>query len=214
MNSNTKIAVLGGGGRTGKFLVTQLLQRGHDVRLLLRNPDQFSIENPSSKLETLHGDAVDPEAIHTLLAGCDAVISTVGQRPGEPMVSSQATANVLQSMAEHGIRRYIVLAGLNLDTPFDKKSEKTSAATKWMKQHFPEPHADRQKTYDLLVASVASWTQVRVPLIEFSDRKGELVVSLEDCLGDGISAGDIATFLVDQLSDEQYVRQSPFIAHQ
>lgn len=39
MVKRTKIAVIGGGGRTGKYLVSQLLNQGFHVKLLLRNPE-------------------------------------------------------------------------------------------------------------------------------------------------------------------------------
>lgn len=211
MKQHTKIAILGGGGRTGRFLVTQLIDQDYRLKLLLRNPEQFTIV--SLLIEVLKGDAVDAEAIHALLEGCEAVISTVGQRKGEPMVSSQATTHLLLSMTTYGIRRYIVVAGLNLDTPFDKKSEKTRMATEWMKANFPIPHADRKKAYSILSVSTVDWTVVRVPLILFSDEKGELVVDLEDCKGDTISAAAIGAFLIEQLSDTIYFRKSPFIAN-
>ena len=116
-------------------------------------------------------------------------------------------------MAEHGIKRYILVAGLNVDTPFDKKSPQTIAATEWMKNTFPKIHADRQKTYSILSTSNVNWTLVRVPFIEFTDTKGERAVSLEDCLGNKISANDIATFIIEQLSDDTYVKKSPFISN-
>ncbi|MCK5443696.1 MAG: NAD(P)H-binding protein [Maribacter sp.] len=211
MKQHTKIAILGGGGRTGKFLVTQLIDQGYRLKLLLRNPEQFTIHSPL--IEVLKGDAVDSEAIHALLEGCEAVMSTVGQRKGEPLVSSQATTHLLQSMTIYGIRRYIVVAGLNLDTPFDKKSEKTRMATEWMKANYPIVHADRKKAYSILSASAVDWTVVRVPLIVYSDTKGELLVDLEDCKGDTISAAAIGAFLIEQLSDTTYFRKSPFIAN-
>jgi putative NADH-flavin reductase len=211
MKQNIKIAILGGGGRTGKFLVTQLIDQGYKVKLLLREPEKFTID--SSLIEVLKGDAIDAQSIQLLVEGCQVIISTVGQRPDEPLVSSQATINVLKSMTEYGIKRYILVAGLNVDTRFDKKSRKTSMATEWMKTNFPVPHADRQKTYSLLSASELNWTLVRVPLIEFSELRGKIGVSLEDCPGDKISAADIAAFLVEQLSDDKFHRRSPFIAN-
>ena len=41
MEQKIKIAVLGGGGRTGKYLVTQLLSQGYHLKLLLRNPEKL-----------------------------------------------------------------------------------------------------------------------------------------------------------------------------
>jgi putative NADH-flavin reductase len=211
MKQNIKIAILGGGGRTGKFLVTQLIDRGYKVKLLLRKPENFTID--SSLIEVLKGDAIDAQSIQLLVEGCQAILSTVGQRQDEPLVSSQATINVLKSMTEYGIKRYILVAGLNVDTPFDKKSRKTSMATEWMKTNFPIPHADRQKTYSILSASELNWTLVRVPLIEFSDFRGKTGVSLEDCPGDKIRAADIAAFLIEQIADDKFHRRSPFIAN-
>ncbi|KAF2339132.1 NAD(P)-dependent oxidoreductase [Flavobacterium tistrianum] len=210
MKNISKVAVLGGGGRTGKYLVNQLLENGFSVKLLLRNPDNFTIQN--SKIEIIKGDAINEESISLLVKDCQAVISTIGQRPGEPMVASQATKNVLNAMSQYGIQRYVLLAGLNIDTPFDRKSSKTIMATDWMKTNFPEIQKDRQLTYDLLNASNVDWTQVRVPLIVFSNDSSEISVNLEDCLGDKITALDISKFLVKEMMASNFVRQSPFIS--
>jgi len=210
MKNISKVAVLGGGGRTGKYLVNQLLENGFSVKLLLRNPDDFTIQN--SKIEILKGDAINEESINLLLKDCQAVLSTIGQRPGEPIVASQATKNVLNAMKRNEIRRYVLLAGLNIDTPFDKKGPKTIMATDWMKTNFPEIQKDRQLTYDLLVDSKIDWTQVRVPLIVFSDDSSKICLNLEDCLGEKISALDISKFMVKEMIESDYIRQSPFIS--
>lgn len=210
MKNILKVAVLGGGGRTGKYLVNQLLENGFSVKLLLRNPDDFTIKN--SKIEIIKGDAINEESINLLLKDCQAVLSTIGQRPGEPMVASQATRNVLNVMKRNGIERYVLLAGLNIDTPFDKKSLKTIMATDWMKTNFPEIQKDRQFTYDLLVDSKIDWTQVRVPFIVFSDDSSKIAVNLEDCLAEKISAFDISKFMVKEMIESKYSRQSPFIS--
>ena len=211
MKQQIKIAVLGGGGRTGKYLVTRLLNQGYSLKLLLRHPENFFLKHPS--VEIMKGDAIDPEAIRRLLEGCQAVISTVGQRKDEPLVSSLATENILKAMAEYGIQRYLLVAGINIDTPFDKKGLETSMATEWMRTNFPVIHSDRQKTYSFLSASDINWTLVRVPFIEFTDTAEEILVSTVDCPGKRISAGCIAEFLTEQLMVDTYSKKSPFIAN-
>lgn len=210
MEQIKRIAILGGGGRTGKFILAQLISRGYSVKALLRNPENLQLESPS--IEIVKGDALDPEAIRALLQGCQAVISTVGQRKDEPLVASQATMNILSVMAAHGIKRYILVAGLNVDTPMDKKSPETIAATEWMKMTFPAIHEDRQKTYSILSISDVNWTMVRVPYIEFTETLDEIRVSLEDCCGSKIGANEIANFVMEQLTNEAYVMKAPFIA--
>lgn len=211
MTTHRKIAVLGGGGRTGKYLVTQLLSRDYTVRLLLRNPENFQIKNP--RVEIVKGDALEINAVRSLTEGCSAVISTIGQRKDEPLVASQATLNVLNAMAEHNIHRYILVAGLNVDTPYDKKGSETQVATEWMKTTFPRIHEDRQKSYSILATSNVNWTLVRVPMIAYSDIHGKILVSLEDCPGNKISASDIAAFIIAQLDDDTFGGKAPFIAN-
>jgi nucleoside-diphosphate-sugar epimerase len=219
MNKNIKIAVLGGGGKTGKYLVNHLIDKGYSLKILLRNIpqtdktsiDQFSLNLKNPHVEIVRGDAVEYEAIHRLLSGCEAVISTIGQRPGEPMVASNATKNILRSMKEYAIRRYILVAGVNLDTPFDRKSEQVKAATAWMKSNFPIIHEDRAKAYEMLVRSHVDWTLVRLPVIDYTDEHFPFKANLEDCPGRKISTADISDFLEKQLFDTTYFRQAPFL---
>jgi putative NADH-flavin reductase len=215
MIQKAKIAIVGGGGRTGQYVVSELLEKGFQLKLLLRNLNDFHIENPS--IEIIKGDVLDPAAVSSLIEGCDAIINTVGQRKGEPLVASQATVNVLEEikkLRQNGRQiRYILVAGLNVDTPFDKKGPETKRATEWMKTNFPSIHNDRQKAYKILSASDLDWILVRVPFIEFTGDRAEVKADLEDSLGQIISAADIAGFLIDQLSDDTYLRQAPFIAN-
>lgn len=210
MKNIKKVAVLGGGGRAGNYLVNQLLEEGFSVKLLLRNPENFFIQNP--EIEIIKGDAIDLESIKSLLKDCDAVLSTIGQRKDEPLVASVATQNILKVMSNYRIQRYLLLAGLNIDTPFDKKSEKTKMATDWMKANFPIIQEDRQKAYDFLIESDVNWTQIRVPFIEFTDLSSEIVVNVEDCLGDKISAINIAKFMIQEMNESKFSKQSPFIS--
>ena len=211
MEKNQKIAVIGGTGKSGKYLVQELQQRGFNLKILHRNPENLEIE--SSLIEVVKGDARDFEAIRALVRDCRAVISTLGQPKGESSIFSHATRNVLQVMKEHKISRYILTTGLNVDTPSDKKGPKTQFGTDWMKTNYPETTTDKQLEYHILSESDIQWTLVRLPLIELTDERKKMAVSLEDCPGDSISATDLAHFLAEQLTDETYIRKSPFIAN-
>jgi hypothetical protein len=152
-------------------------------------------------------------AIHHLLQGCAAVVSTLGQRQGEPLVASRATANIINAMEKYRIQRYIFVAGINVDTPYDKKGPQTEAATMWMRTNFPIIQEDRQNAYSIVCKSSINWTMVRVPMIEFTEGSGKYKTATEDCPGNSITAGDIADFLSRQLDDMHYNKQSPFIAN-
>lgn len=212
MKIDTKIAVIGGTGKSGKYLVTQLLNQNFRLKVLVRNPDNFDSE--SAHAELIHGDVADYDDVFTLINGCQAVISTLGMGlpPSEPTIFSQSTSNVLRAMKAHSISRYIVTTGLNVDTPFDRKSPKVLAATDWMKNTYPRSSSDKQLEYQLLEESNANWTLVRLPTIEQTDDRKQLSVDLQDCPGEKISATDLAHFLIQQLTDGKFIRKSPFIA--
>jgi putative NADH-flavin reductase len=211
MQNNIKIAVIGGTGKSGKYLVQRLAGQAFPIKMLVRNPDTCQIRDPL--LEIVQGDARNPEAIRSVIEGCQAVISTLGQPKGEEPIFSQATTNVIRSMKEFGIKRYILITGLNVDTALDKKSPKTAFATDWMKNNYPHTTADKQRELELLSESDIDWTLVRLPLIELTDKKSEWKASMEDCLGEKISATDLADFLIGQLSEEAYIKKAPFIAN-
>ncbi len=212
MEHIAKIAVIGGTGKSGKYLVKQLLSQGFYFKMLVRDSNNFQIN--SSLVEIVKGNANDYESVRSLLTGCQAVISTLGlgQPPSETSIFSQATTHVIRAMNECNIRRYIVITGLNVNTAFDQKSPKTKFATDWMYANYPKTTADKQTEYNILLESNIDWTLVRLPLIEQTDVSGDITISLEDCPGDKISATDLAIFLIEQLSDSTYSRKSPFIA--
>jgi putative NADH-flavin reductase len=211
MDTKYTVAVIGGTGKSGEFLVLHLLNQGIPVKMLLRNPENFQLKSPL--IDIIRGDARDPRAVYSLIEGCSAVISTLGQPKNEPPIFSDATRNVIAAMNLFRIGRYIVITGINVDTPQDKKTGYTEAATEWMKNNYPKTTADKQTEWELLDSSELNWTLVRLPIIELTDQKSEVKISLVDCPGEKITAGNLAEFLVNQLYDTTYFKQSPFIAN-
>jgi hypothetical protein len=82
-----------------------------------------------------------------------------------------------------------------------------------MYDNFPVTTADKQLEYETLLKSNVGWTLVRLPLIEQTDEREEIKTSLEDCPGDKISAASLAHFLIEQLTDDRFIRKAPFIAN-
>ncbi|WP_027379441.1 NAD(P)-dependent oxidoreductase [Chryseobacterium daeguense] len=208
MKTNT-IAIIGGTGKSGKYLVQQLLDNNYSIKLLLRNPDNFTIKNPL--IEITKGDARNYESVNNLIKDCSLVISTLGQPKGEKSIFSDAAENIIKAMNSHEVKRYIVTTGLSVNTPFDNKNEKVKMATDWMHQNYPETTADKQKEYELLAESSLDWTLVRLPLINLTSESFPTETSLEDCKGENISATDLAKFLIAQINDETFIKQSPFL---
>ncbi|WP_312992148.1 NAD(P)-dependent oxidoreductase [Chryseobacterium flavum] len=204
-----KAAVIGGTGKSGQYLVENLLKKGYSIKLLLRHPENFTIR--SSLIEVVKGDARDKNAIHSLIRGCDVVMSTLGQPKGEKSIFSDAARNIIRAMDHFKIKRYIVTTGLSVNTSSDRKNGRIKMATDWMYQHYPETTADKQKEYELLLESNLDWTLVRLPLISLTEEHFTTAVSLTDCKGENISAADLAGFLISQIEASAYCRKAPFL---
>ena len=206
-----KVAILGGSGKAGRFLVKQIFEAGYQMRLLMRNPDKFKLSD--ERIEVLKGDARDFPSIKSLLQGCDAVLSTLGQPKGEAPIISIATGHVLTAMTELGIRRYVRITGASVDAPGDHKDFYTKLPTKLIQWTFPEYWADWQKELALLMKSEVEWTLVRLPIIVEQPVASDVKVNLERLPGKKINGTNLANFLVTQIADKQYVRKAPFIAN-
>jgi len=210
MKQPIKVALLGATGKAGKSILQELLQQGYHVKALIRTLENFSITHPL--LEVVKGDIKDFETTRLLLSQCQVIISSIGPKKDEPLVQSLATTNILKAMDELHIHRYILLAGLNVDVPGDQKSTANQASSEWMRQTFPEAVADRQLAYEILSSSKTDSTFVRLPWIEQTGERRGSIVNLQDCLCEKISTMDLSDFLIQQITDTEYIRKSPFVA--
>lgn len=205
------IAIIGATGKAGHYITKVLIEQGYPVKALIRNPAKLSLASP--QLTVLQGDASRPEDIVQLLEGCTYVINAIGQ-PGNPApVFSQVTRNIIHAMPQTGTAKYLQITGLSIDVSGDAKSERVQQLSAWMRQHYPELIADKQQEYQLLAESAVSWTIVRLPMIEQTNSRYPLAVSLTDCPGEKVSATDIGYFLISQLERDEFRRQAPFIAN-
>lgn len=71
-----KVAIVGGTGFIGDYLVDALAERRHDVRLLVRAGSESRAR--ASAGTHIPGDWDDAEALASLMAGCDAAIFAIG----------------------------------------------------------------------------------------------------------------------------------------
>lgn len=115
------ILVLGATGYIGSRLVPRLLEAGHDVRALVRNPEKLA-GRPWAKhprLQIVSGDLFDDASLAAASSGCEAAYYLVHSM--NPNVSDFAAAdrraatNFAQAAAKAGLKQIIYLSGLGED---------------------------------------------------------------------------------------------------
>lgn len=204
------IAIVGGTGKVGRFLIQKSIENNYKVKILMRNPEKMS--NCKYDIDIVKGDAIDKNDIRNLLKDCNVVINTVGQPPNAEPIYSRATENILNVMKENGIRRYIVVSGAPVNDPRDKKDVFNKFIAIMMRCIFSKMMIDKQKELEILMKSDLDWTLVRLPLVKEGFPVGKIKESLECVPGTKIDNMDIADFLINQITKEQYIKCCPFIS--
>jgi dihydroflavonol-4-reductase len=110
------IFVTGGTGLTGANVCEQLVQRGDDVRALVRNPDE-ALALSAIGVELVQGDIADAADVLAAAKGCEAAIHTAALLGGASQdiadfqaVNVVGTTNVLDAGKALGMRRVVALS--------------------------------------------------------------------------------------------------------
>jgi len=115
-----KVLVTGGTGVVGTATVSELLRRGHEVRLFSRHAEEQQ-EAWCGKIEAWNGDVTRPDTIHGAADGCDAVLHITGiVKEGEPPITFEevnvkGTARLVEEAARAGVSRFICISSLGAE---------------------------------------------------------------------------------------------------
>lgn len=213
MNQSKLIAVIGGTGSVGRYVVSCALQQGYRVRMLVRNVRSMQLPpEMAARLSVVQGDAMRFDSLRELLTGCSAVINTFGRPPEEEPLYSTLTCRVLEEMERAGVRRYIGVTGLSLKLQGDRKSFGGRIVSRMLCSLHPQFAVDRVQELQVLQGSSVEWTLVRLPVVKEGQGGCSAVKANPNRMtGNRIYNGDIARFLVDQIDKPDFVRRCPFI---
>lgn len=110
-----KIFLTGGTGFIGGHLRRELLQKGHQIRLLTRRRE----EGLEDGVEQVEGDVTRVDTFTGKVKGCDAVINLVGiirEFPGRGITFERlhvgATRNVINAARDAGVQRLLQMSAL------------------------------------------------------------------------------------------------------
>lgn len=211
-----KVTVLGGTGKIGRLVVAQLLDEGHQVVALVRDPGKLVIQHPA--LTVLSGQLTDADLARRAVEGSDAVISALGPslKPGATgRELTDGTRTVVAAMREAGVHRFIGLATPSLPDPRDRPTRKAKILPVMAKLMFPNALAELRGMTAAVTDSDLDWTIARITSPTDKPAAGTLRVGFlgVDTVGSAMSRADIAAFLVGQLTDTTYLRAAPAISN-
>ena len=205
---NATLALLGATRGIGRSLLEQALERGYQVRALVR---------PSSTLEVKHagltvvsGDATQADDIEKLLQGADGVLSALGAPARDKNeIRTQAARATLAAMHRTGVRRLLAVSVYGVGTSRDHLPFFTRAIV------FPlflrHALADHETQERAIMGSDVDWTLLRPPYLTDDPASGAYVSDFgSDTQGLTwkISRADVAHSMLEAFERRTHVRRA------
>nr|WP_297704312.1 SDR family oxidoreductase [uncultured Eudoraea sp.] len=109
------ILIVGGTGKTGRLLISQGLEEGHCITVMVRKPNKLKINNPN--LKVLKGNVLNLENVETAVQGQDAVLSALGHKQFfiKTSILSKGTMNIIRAMEKKEVDRFICITSLGIN---------------------------------------------------------------------------------------------------
>ena len=110
-----KVALIGGTGYVGSYIIDELIKNGHTPRLLVRDGSESKVIQPE-KCETINGDIDDAAALNETLEGCDAVIyliALIRELPKQNLTNERlhfkGSERVAAVAGEKAVKRFLLI---------------------------------------------------------------------------------------------------------
>ena len=211
-----KLLVIGATGATGREIVKQALQAGHQVTALVRVASKA--EFPAGVTKAV-GDVLDGDSLARALSGQEAVISALGSGPTGPFkemtLLSEGTRNLISAMQGQNVSRLVCITGIG--------AGESKGHGPWWYDWLVQPlmlrgvYVDKTRQENLVRQSGLDWTLVRPGALTNGPAKGsEAVRVLTDLTGfhaGFISRADVAAFCLTEVEAGRYRQQAPVITY-
>ena len=204
--NHLRILVIGATGGTGRELVRQALELGHEVTAFVRNPARLVIDNPN--LRIVKGNVLDYATVESAMRGQNAVLCALGHKrwfyPNK--ILSDGTRNILRAMKTCDVPRLICESSLGIGNSVGRLGLLYTFLIGPL--ILPFVFWDKVRQEKLVEESDVDWVIVRPGALNNSPARGKYRHGRN--LGNflwtvRISRADVADFMLKQLTDDSYI---------
>ncbi len=207
-----RLLIIGATGGTGRELVRQALERGHQVTALARRPEKLALAH--ERLTIRRGNVLDPASLDAAVRGQEAVLSALGHKRWfyPTRILSEGTRHLVDAMERHGVRRLVCETALGIGDAWWRMGVYYTLFVRLF--ILPFYFHDKVRQERVVRASGLDWVLVRPGALTHGPRRGRIRSGPR--VGhwlwtQRISRADVAAFMLDQLADDRWLRQSPGI---
>lgn len=210
-----RVLLVGATGGTGLEVVRQAPGRGIDITALVRSPDKLG--DLATSADVVTGDVFDVDQLARAAEACDAAICTLGAPAGflgrgATTVYSRAAAALTEALGQAGVARllFCTSAGVEPHDPGEVLPYRLIAKPLFLQRAYD----DMIMAEETVRRSSLDWTLVRPGRLIDRPGTGSYRVSprFRPPGGGGIPRPDVASFLLDQVTDSGWSRQTPTLA--
>ena len=211
-----KVTVFGATGKIGALVVSRLLEDGHQVTAFVRSPGKLGVA--AAAVDVVAAELTDADAIREAVEDADAVISALGP-PVDPFVRgtplTDGTRRIVAAMHECGVRRLVALATVSVPDPRDRPRLLDRLVPIGIGLLIPGALREVQGISEVVATSDLDWTVARIfaPIDVPANHTLRAGFLGRDPVGVEMSRADIADFLVDQTSSDDFVGAAPAISN-
>ena len=204
-----KVVVFGASGKTGGLVVEKAKAAGHAVTAFTHDDDGLAIAG----VRVVSGDATDAAAVRAVVTGHDAVIDAIGgSTPWKDSGLEASSANaIVAGMKAAGARRLIVVSALGVHESADQTNFVYGKLL--MPTMMRGVVKDKGRMEDEVDASGLDFVIARPAALSDEPENGALRVVPEPEKANHTRRGDLARFLVDQLTSDRYLGQAVTVAN-
>jgi len=210
-----KIAIFGSTGFLGKVLLEMALDKGYQIKTLVRNPDKLG--EFRDRVEFIQGDIFNEKDILRTVSGTEVVFSTVGppnRNTGNPEIYKKSMENIVDILEKENIRRFIHVGGA---AHSGGENENWTIGRRFLKQMLsitgPKILLAKQLEWDVLKKSKLDWTLVRPPAILKGKSKSENLSVDEKNLGSlRVNVVDLSNFMLEQITSDLWIKKAPLVS--
>ena len=203
------VVVFGANGKTGRLVVERAVAAGHTVTAFVRDGEP----GQGANVRTVTGDAGDVSAVRRGVSGQDAVIDTVGGKTPYKDTELERTVarNIIEAMRVEGVRRLLVVSMMGIGD--------SSEQTPFWYEHLLMPTFLRGATKDKTAVETAvnssglDFVIARPPLLIDDPPTHSIQIIPAGTKGHKITRADLAHFLVDQLTQTEYLGKAVVVAN-
>ncbi len=206
------VTVFGASGAIGEHIVAAALEDGHEVRAVTRSPR--GDDGGRLHVTWVQGDLEDVVSIPSAIEGSDAVVWAVGatrNTADQVPLFENATRALIAAMDELGVPRLVALSGAGIAVDRERKPLGGRLMSAFVGLAARHVVAAKQVEYDLIKQSRLDWVLVRPPRVVPGAATGRYAAG-DELKGSRVTQGDLAEFMVAQLTDSTYLRRAPFVA--